>query len=413
VQLWRDGDWHVGHMEQLLRIGEPSEVDWFLDELAGTWKRDLKTTEVWFLKQRIDSRAVPLHSGRFDKEECKTCRKNTSCQLQLFGGEADDKVKCLDAACFDRKLQAWLDVNWASCKENRFGTNRALVRPDYSRRDYESIWLNPGRKITKTCSACKDFATVYIHGRIGDERACAGGAAAKRCFAEQQASMNGNKSETKEDSSNGGPRVRWHGEHFRQVFYAEQVPGLVAGLTIDDPRRMRLALACFIYNEIDLRDWFFVRLAEKMTGDSPGVSYRSGLHEVLAAVNKLKPFEIEYLLAEASIKLAFTQSYRNPFIDPDRQAIADFLGVDFGQFSVSDEYLSKKTKQELVSFIVHESGLTDDPAFKEYLDHYKLTVEKMAALKKGDLIRIITDCGADLHGRLPREIADRPEPSVK
>lgn len=113
LELWRSGTWHVGHMEQLLRLGDNARVSEFLENFNP---RAVTGLAVWQLKDLVARRALPLHSGSFDKTECKTCRKNTNCQLRLFGGEKEKGAKCLDQQCFQQKQEAWLAVNWPTCK---------------------------------------------------------------------------------------------------------------------------------------------------------------------------------------------------------------------------------------------------------------------------------------------------------
>ena len=89
-----------------------------------------KDISVWDLRELIDRRAIPLHSGSFKKTDCKTCRKNTDTQFSLFGellGDESEKTKCLDSRCFVEKQQSWADLNWLKCKENKYGTQVAIV----------------------------------------------------------------------------------------------------------------------------------------------------------------------------------------------------------------------------------------------------------------------------------------------
>jgi hypothetical protein len=98
-------------------------------------------------------------------------------------------------------------------------------------------------------------------------------------------------------------------------------------------------------------------------------------------------------------------------LDEDRQALAEFLEIDWTRFEVTPEYLKKKTKAEILKFISTESGLRDEKLFLDYLRDYKLptTMEKLAACKKGVLVNLILNCGVDLRGRLPKEIKDKPD----
>ena len=112
LNLWKDGTWHVGHMEQLLRLGGKDEVEDFIAGLQRenwTWN-NAKSWAVYQLKSKIDQQAIPLGSGKFNKDDCKACRKNTQVQLTLFGGEAERGAKCLDQKCFGEKQRAWYEM---------------------------------------------------------------------------------------------------------------------------------------------------------------------------------------------------------------------------------------------------------------------------------------------------------------
>ena len=438
IALWRAGTWHVGHMTELLRVGETPEVEAFLTELkkmphygfAGDWT----SIPVYRLREIINSRAVGLGSGKFDKTDCKTCRKNTQCQLLLFGGEQEKKVMCLDPVCFEAKQQAWYDLNWASCKQNKFGTWAAIIG-DYNTKRTGEFGSNSGDiRPAEKCQTCPKYATIVTKlGEVGyHDRICLG---EKSCFASLSAAKGkgsaagtGNSKTGSGSDADEGPRCGWHGEYFRQAFYKEQVPQLLEGLLTEDPRRLQLALAFIIHAVGHLHGWFCGKL--KITPPKPayfGADPHLELWQILEAVKPQNPMFIEYMMAEAHIRAAFRDGeesrYGNAckttvgFGDPERQALAEFLDIDFQLFEISDEWMQKKIKGELVGFIVGDSGLLMVPEFLEYLNSAGRNIGhdpervagKLNSWKKGDLIELIKGCGVDLRGRLPKEIADRPK----
>ena len=93
------------------------------------------------------------------------------------------------------------------------------------------------------------------------------------------------------------------------------------------------------------------------------------------------------------------------------QALAEFLGIDWQNFVVTEEYLKKKTKAEVLKLIGGDLWLLADPEFERYLKGRGIPndIEKLAKEKKGFLVDLILKCGVDLHGRLPKEIADKPD----
>ena len=135
-------------------------------------------------------------------------------------------------------------------------------------------------------------------------------------------------------------------------------------------------------------------------------------HQLLEQVQTLEAQRVKELLAEALVKIALRtdRGHEITFVDADRQALAEFLNVDFSRYQVTEEYLKKKTKAELIRFIVHDSGLLQETEFQQAMTQggYS-TAEKLAQAKKGVLVNLILQCQIDLRGRLPKEIADCPK----
>ncbi|RJR47020.1 MAG: ParB/RepB/Spo0J family partition protein [Deltaproteobacteria bacterium] len=425
LDLWRTGVFHAGHLEQLLRLGDNDRISAFLEEIDEDGV--LKDLPVWRLQDLVDKHALSLHSGHFDKNDCKACRKNTDVQRRLFGS-AKEKTKCLDAACFQAKEQAWLDLYWPDCKENKWGTQAAVICNDY--KNYNSFSLNWGTKPTEKCRTCPQFSTIMHLGgyekdrkfRAWHEMVCLGKA---QCYA---AAGRQTKQKEKEKNKNSGagvpagassdaPRVAWHGEHFRQEFYKQEIPRLIADLPLDNPRRLQLTLAGLVYSCDELHQWF----CDKFGLTLPKPDYRdfgsASFPVLLNLVRQVTSSQAEIYLPEVLSKIALHTGYGNgnwncrlTFIDSDRQALAEFLDIDWSRYQITAEYLEKKTKAEIIAFITRDSGLAAESAFLEYCQAQGFpTLEKLAQAKKPILVDLVLNCGVDLYGRLPKEIADRPQ----
>lgn len=413
LELWRSGIWHVGHMEQLLRLGDNEAVTAFLVALEEDRRVKPKELPVWKMKDMIDHLAINLHSGNFDKADCKACRKNTDCHHRLFGGEKE-KGKCLDQNCFKQKQQAWLDLNWPTCKDNRFGTQAAIIGDYHTPMTGEfSQWSDP--KPTEKCKACPHYTTILAlmgerNFRAYRDRACLGLA---ECFAAVRKEGMSQKKGEKDKKDPDAPRVAWHGEHFRQQFYQQEIPELMAGLAVDDPRHLQLTLATVLYSAKTLHDWFWQELGHAVPDKEEWQTFWLSFSQLLMAVQPLELQRVKALLSEALVKIALRtdRGYEISFIDTDRQALAEFLAIDFSRYKVTEEYLKKKTKAEILQFIAHDSGLMQEAGFLDYLRNNGLPtgIEKLAQSKKGVLVDLVLQCGIDLHGRLPKEIVDRPE----
>lgn len=415
LSLWRSGAWHVGHMEQLLRLGSNDRVIELLEELGKSYRRDLEELTVYDLIDLIGRLAIHLHSGHFDKEECKACRKNTDCQGRLFDLSKPKGARCLDQKCFVEKEQAWLDLNWAECKDNTYSTLAAVIG-DYDTKTTGSFGeYSFSHKPTEKCYACSKFATIlsFFRGdrlQVNRERVCLGEAECWKHI-EQLSKQEENRRRGKDPKDPGAPRVAWHGEHFRQQFYQEEVPRLVQELPPQDRRHQQWALAVIVNSARTIHDWF----AEKMGLELPESEreyFRLSFPEILRAASNLNGHELVPVMSEALAMIALRRDrgYEISFSDEDRQALAEFLNIDFGNFQVTEEYLQKKTKAEIVRFIINDSGLWDEPDFQKAAQSRGCVNEqKLAQAKKGVLVDLILNCGVDLRGRLPKEIADRPE----
>lgn len=411
---WRSGTWHVGHMEQLLRLGEPGKVADFLEKIDPRQKLKLA---VWELKDMIDRLAIPLHSGNFDKADCKVCGKNSDRQHKLFGGDKE-KASCLDTGCFQEKQQAWYDLNWAGAKHNKHRTQAAVITDTYNFKitgEFSKWSYKPGQG----CLDCQYFSTLFLLRRSLDtyqEMVCLG---PSDCYSKITKAAQKNNKAAKINAANSdpeAPRVAWHGEFFRQEFYQQEIPRLMAELGVDDPRRLQVALAMLVHSSRDSHEWFWQKLGlEVPTFKNNWEHFHPSFYQILQAVKCKNSLQTELLLAEVLVKIALQRgrSYKTTLADRDRQALAEFLDIDWTRFQVTGDYLEKKTKSEIIRFIVHDSGLWQTPEFKDGMlkpgFSTALTPEQLAAAKKPRLVELILQCGVDLHGRLPKEIADRPK----
>jgi ParB-like chromosome segregation protein Spo0J len=407
LDLWRAGTWHVGHMEQLLRLGE--EVLPFLDKIDQRRRPELR---VWELQDMIGRRALPLHSGNFDKTECKSCQKNSDCQHRLFGLEKGNGARCLDQKCFIGKQEAWFTLHWPTAKANKYGTQAAVIG-DYETKttgEFSQWGTKPGDK----CRSCPHFTTIISthNQKLHPLRAtaCLGPAA---CFAETGKSAKAPKKNSQAKQDPEAPRVGWHGEFFRHQYYQQEIPRLMAELSADDPRRLQVAVAMLVHSSRDSHEWFWQKLGlEVPTHKNSWEYFHPSFYQILQAVKGFNALQTELLLAEVLVKIALQpgRGYETSLADRDRQALAEFLDIDWAGFAITADYLEKKTKAEIIRFIAHDSGLGEVPTFLEAMQSRGFaTVEKLAAAKKPALVELLLQCGVDLHGRLPKEIADRPK----
>lgn len=419
LDLWRTGIWHVGHMEQFLRLGD--QVEEYLRLQQGLFGSRAKDLTVRDLANYIDRMALPLKKAYFDKADCKTCPHNSDYQGKLFGVQGD-KGMCTAQECFQTKSQAWLDVNWptnaGNC--NRYGTQRAVLG-NYNTKTTGDFGEYSGPKPAEKCLICGHFVTVLRLGQglenYNYERTCMGEAS---CFTEVKKASQ--QEERRKDAAAKGktlppdedvPRVARHGEFFRQEFYQQEIPELMASLVADDPRHLHIALATVLYSAKVLHEWYWQETGQEVPPARPYYSFSVRFCYLLKSAQELPLDRVKTLLAEALVKIALKKDrgYEITFNDEDRQALAEFLEIDWTRFEVTSEYLKKKTKAEILKFIGTELGFREEKLFLDYLRDQRLPtgMEKLAAVKKGVLVDLILNCGVDLRGRLPKEIADKPD----
>jgi ParB/RepB/Spo0J family partition protein len=410
--LWQAGTWHVGHMEQFLRLGD--RVEEYMRLQSGLFGSRAKDLTVRDLARNIDQMALPLKKACFDKADCKACPKNTDCQRKLFD-TCNEKGQCQDQECFQAKQQAWLDVNWATCKENRYGTQQAIIG-DYNTETTGAFpdWGDP--KPGEKCQSCGHFTTILRLANglevFNHKWVCMG---EEECFAAivKEGKRGRDKNGKALPKDPDAPRVPWHGEFYRQEFYHQEIPSLMQALDPDDPRHLQLTLATVLYSAKFLHDWFWQETGRAVHQLPDYYTFAVSFSSLLLTVRELDPGRIKVLLAEALVRVALKKDrgYETVFNDKDRQALAEFLGIDWKNFVVTEEYLKKKTKAEIIKLIGSELWLLPDPEFQRYLKGRGLPndIEKLAKEKKPFLVNLILNCGVDLHGRLPKEIADRSD----
>jgi ParB/RepB/Spo0J family partition protein len=428
LKFWREG-WTAGHMEQLLRLGDTAAILSLVADVLKFRNRFTDTT-VADLAKHIDRLAIPLHSGHFDKADCKTCPKSSTVQKKLFDLGAKDK--CQDKPCFMEKERAWMVASWKESPENTFGTNTAEFTTWNSKPESNDFgWdVKPGDK----CKECGLYATIFLDdlSRPYRDRACMG---EDSCFLALKKEQRGTRGMTDKERAKvdpDAPRVAWHGEYYRQQFYKEWIPHYLTLCGCKDElyRARRLMLALQIKGCSAAVDWFW-----KFTENVPESEAKYGhyrhkfpLHHILeilkdcnnATVTGIEHHIISMMIAKGDGRYQPQPQVCHTFTDEERQAIAQFLHVDWSSFKVSEEYLRRKTKTELVAFVFDNGShsLQFHPDISKAMrQHFKGTKngkainlkEAFAAKPKSWMVEFLMQSKFDLTGWLPKEIMAIPE----
>jgi ParB family transcriptional regulator, chromosome partitioning protein len=404
LKLWEKGELAFGHLQQLLRIVSAREkerdelIRWLLQQLK--WERTVSVKE---LASHIDDMAPALGGAFFKTSEiCSSCSENSTVQRDLFDIEAKGG-HCLNATCFKKRQADWLTENWKTTAiAKKAGTNGFKFSDDVrAHRNINSFynWLGatahqPGAK----CKSCQSFITVLeISGKVDEEKACAGD---KSCYNAVTSDRSAKEKKTGERDPEA-PRASWHGTYFRDVFFRKRIHEKIAEADPKAPELEVLKLFCLIKSNRDAREAVAKELKIR---DGYMTSHASLDNAILAlATDKaaaLLPVAIEAGLLEGQVSISEAEGGLGVG-GRSRRGAAELLGVDLAkEFSVSEDYLAKKTKAEILAFI---------RTFKIYAEakqlmkvcHAGMDPEK---LKKSELIELILKSGVDLVGKVPAEI---------
>lgn len=349
------------------------------------------------LKHHIDGLApkkFELAVFDLEKEDCISCHKNSDVQKKLFGIDELEKAHCLDPGCFKKKQNNFLNGHWNETEHHKaHGTNgfRYIDNLGYSAAEY----FYSGR-ILKKCKNCDKFITLlYDDGRVCREKACID----PKCYKETyEKSKKKGQAKNGASNSDGGPRVPWHGEYFREQFYQTRLPEKFKEVTPGEVVADRLTLFSLLKSNGERHSWFSKQLEREETEDSHGYHWLNS-KELFASIAEMDIDRIAELLKEASLQVILQG-------DPDRRrVVGDHIGIDLStEWLITKEYLQKKTKAEILS-IGEKFGIFQDKNAHSF--HYEVLNKKRGkfkSCKKSELVRVFLKSGADLAGKVPDEI---------
>jgi len=405
LKLWEQGELSYSHLEQFLRVKDNKA---FLNDLIDdSIKCGMSYREV---RREVEDMAPQLDKAVFDTETagCGNCQHNSDVQRQLFDLGSDGK-KCLNPDCFKKQLNNYLQGRWEDSSYFKdFGTcgfrfDKGLNYNDYERfNGYE-------RGPWKACRSCEAFVSIIDDlGRIIHDKACLD---PKCCQARRAPKKAKNQAgNTGDAAADGVPRVAWHGEHFREKFYQASIPEHYGQLktSMETPdardRKDRLSLFSLIKYNPDLHKWFADRAG--ISRDDDNYWWRMPDGVIFDAIAGLEYGDFLDIHDEAVLQTIM----QSDFGADGRRLVADYIGVDLkAEFRIDDEYLQKKTKAEIIA-IGEQFKVFEQKCVKDYLFETLLKKRgKYDSCKKGELIQLFLESGADLAGVVPDEIMGRED----
>lgn len=395
LKAWEQGKLRYGHLEQLLRVKDSPEFKRFLKEALeeDRWKGQTTVEE---LKRGIDNQSPSFKLAYFPfEEECRICPKNSTVQMGLFGFEGGKAGHCLDPACFKKKQNDWLLGHWKeSALGKKYGTNGFRFQDKVGYNDHETVY-HPDAK----CKACPHFLTVIDSvGEVSynDGQECFN----KACLRARERQARGEeRSKKAQERKPGEPRVSWHGEYFRDAFLKKRLPDVLMTFDPDDEKIKTLLMITALHENSTARDIVWEALKVK-AGDRWNIEglYKRILALPYAAIRPLVLETVKSIVMEGP-----NVGKWNGFGTENRMIVSRFVGIDLGkEWSMTEEYLQKKTKAEILE-IGKKFKIFSDPKAKAYLQR-KFKGREPKALKKGELVDFVLKSGVELVGKVPMEI---------
>ncbi|MBU2538104.1 MAG: ParB/RepB/Spo0J family partition protein [Proteobacteria bacterium] len=399
LEAWAQGSLKYGHLEQLTRVGDKKQV-----KILFEWMEEqsrFRHVAVRDLARKIDSESPELKSAFFDvdKAGCATCFQNSDVQKSLFGS-ASDAIQCNNPKCFKQKQNNWLKDNWNDFRaKHKLPTNGFRFSSDFQWNDYEEI--GSWQKTPKPCKSCESFfSLVSLTGKVDRPKVCMGD---KACFKKTttEAWSEGKSVEKTAAAKAAGPRVAWHGEHFRDLFFREALPAKIQAGGVDSASRRRLILFAQLVSNRDLQPWFVQR--HKMAGEKEIDTWtRLSDEEIMVKLATMSGQELEEELVAAALE-TFLQ--KDKVTCAGRWRAAEHLGIDMAQeWAITEEYLDKKTVAEMMAMGESLGIFAEEQAVKFLTETIGKPEGAYGKCKKGELKRVFLESGVNLVGRVPSEI---------
>ena len=426
LEKWESGDLSLSHLELLSRLSNENEV---LAALTKCLQDRLSAKE---LRTLIETRSPALADAKFSLEECARCAHNSLQQGSLFLVGSEQKGKCHKPSCFEKQQGEYFQGNWASSKGRQIlqtSSFRFEHRLDSS--EFQVINVPVGTELVERCQNCPECVSVVrLNGEIvmPKARICLGD---KNCYdtiylkparekveekaqAKAEASTGKGSSMSSEktgtvDKKAGRPgstvkneganvsrsdkRAECRSDEHRKRVLSQRLPETVAALEAKSTLAIKFAIAALAMSSQPAAKALSEATAGKGGSYRPAKNY---LQEVLA-----------YDQIENLLPLLRTMAWET-FNDKDLpllDLVSDALGYDLAaNYELEREYLTTFTKEELVA-AGEESGmfLWEDEKILAYRDKH-FPKKAWMSLKKEELLDCIFKSGADLKGRMPKNL---------
>jgi ParB/RepB/Spo0J family partition protein len=394
LDAWGRGEIAYGYLEQLTRLDDEQEILGYLDEVLNGYSID----SIQDLKRQIDNQAVKLEHALFDLKQsgCAACALNSDVQFKLFEIDAEAS-KCMKPSCFMDRQTAWLTENWQATQyRKKFKTTGFRYVDDVDRQ--QCGFFHYKGQADKECYQCDGFVTLFSGARLQvfSERACVGETSCYKRHVKKANQKNAAKTGAGDSEGQGGqPRVKWHGEHFREIFYQDTIPERFKRLSARGLTSVQLSLFALLKSSFGLKQWF----VKQYGGADEDDHYFPGDDHIFSTISKMDVQKANAALKSATLEVIMYDD----FLADARRIVADHIGIDLSkEWVLTEAYLRKKTISEMVG-MGERFGIFADPKAKDYLTN-EIKKTDFRKCKKRELINLFIKSGVDLSGKVPDEI---------
>ncbi|MBI9082736.1 MAG: ParB/RepB/Spo0J family partition protein [Desulfobacterales bacterium] len=402
LESWDKDVIAFGHLEQMIRVPADNAIDlfnWMIDQ-AKSWRGQTPTVKE--LAQRINNQAPGIKEARFNVKQagCATCHRNSDQQKSLFEVADLEKMQCMNPSCFKAHQLAHMQKVWLTTKTGKEAHTKTCLFSDSLKYDQYNAF-GYGDKSPEACIKCDKFVSlIRLDGHATHERVCIGDEA---CFKNARAGTVPAKQAkaeiAKAAAEKANARATKHGTEFREVLFAEKIPELIKKTSAQSGLALKLALTAMVHMNSGLKEWF----SKEMTGEEICGYNRPLPTEVMNWCDRLDDATVKQYLKDAAAIVAL----QDDFGHDGRFGFATRIGLDLQRdFVITEEYLKKKTIAEIHEIGEQHKVFADENA-KHYLHNVLHKAEKgVGVLKKSELIKLFTQSGANLAGKVPAEIMD-------
>ncbi len=417
LNIWGDGTITAGHVEAFTRIDDREKC---LQVMGECLRRKFSVRE---LREHINGISPDLEQGFFYKDDCLACASNTSLQSGLFS-EVETDGKCASPACFEDKQAAFLLSNWDKSKAAEQFRTRGFR---FSHRlGQESREMITAEVTAARCFGCDQFVSVLrLTGLImgGYARTCVG---SRECFEELYCQTASNQveisevEETKQPVENqvesteqppaetpstskkkvaaakettGPVFSAQRGTRFRDTFFGNRLPALIALTPPDQAQSLRLVVLALALSSAAAKTELVAGLG---SNDTP--------EDLTRKIFEIPMPELLPLLQQLASAQVMSSGY-NSTTPTVRQVVAERFGIELHkEWCFTEDYLKDLKKSEIVKIGEEDQvNIWKDEKVKAYhREHF--SGKGLMSLKREDLIDLVFKSGADLTGRVPAEI---------